>query len=255
MRVSLPPVSVPVYLATLSPRMLELTGEIADGWLGTSFVPEGAGAYFTHLDAGLARAGRSRADLDICQGAEINPVDEAGLARAVAGDTLAARLDNLARASSSSTPWGLHQPTTAYAGVMAAGPRRARVGDVHELAMAMPHVTVAYGSHGNPVYQVGGKSFVFFRTPRPDATDSATGERYPDVIIFWVPSESDKQALVQDHASPFFTTSHFDGHPSVLVRGSRIGELTRQELAELIQDAWLSQASPRRAAAWLSAQG
>src|SRR6266851_6646030 len=63
MRVSLPPVSVPVYLATLSPKMLELTGEIADGWLGTSFVPEGARAYFSHLDAGLARAGRTRADL------------------------------------------------------------------------------------------------------------------------------------------------------------------------------------------------
>jgi F420-dependent oxidoreductase-like protein len=84
MRVSLPPVSVPVYLATLSPKMLELTGEIADGWLGTSFVPEGAGAYFTYLDAGLARAGRTRADLDICQGAEINLVDEAGLSDAVA---------------------------------------------------------------------------------------------------------------------------------------------------------------------------
>ena len=65
--------------------MLELTGEIADGWLGTSFVPEGASAYFTHLDAGLARAGRRRADLDICQGAEINLVDEADLAATVAG--------------------------------------------------------------------------------------------------------------------------------------------------------------------------
>ena len=85
MRVSLPPISVPVYLASLSPRMLELTGEIADGWLGTSFVPEGASAYFTHLDAGLARAGRGRADLDICQGAEINLVDEADLARTLAG--------------------------------------------------------------------------------------------------------------------------------------------------------------------------
>ncbi len=85
MRVSMPPTSVPVYLASLSPRMLELTGEIADGWLGTSFVPEGAGAYFTHLDAGLARAGRRRADLDICQGAEINLVDEADLAATVAG--------------------------------------------------------------------------------------------------------------------------------------------------------------------------
>ncbi|WP_406691285.1 LLM class flavin-dependent oxidoreductase [Saccharopolyspora sp. ID03-671] len=71
MRVSIPPVQVPIHLATLSPKMLELTGEIADGWLGTSFVPEGADAYFEHLDAGLARAGRTRADLDICQGAEV----------------------------------------------------------------------------------------------------------------------------------------------------------------------------------------
>src|SRR6266487_1944435 len=84
MRVSLPPVSVPVYLATLSPRMLALTGEIADGWLGTSFIPEQAGAYLTYLDEGLARAGRTRAGLDICQGAEISLVDEADLAGAVA---------------------------------------------------------------------------------------------------------------------------------------------------------------------------
>jgi hypothetical protein len=130
--------------------------------------------------------------------------------------------------------------------------RRARVEDVHDLAMSLPHVTVARGPRGNPIYQVGGKSFVFFRTPRPDATDPQTGERYPDVIVFWVPSESDKQALVQDQASPFFTTPHFDGHPSVLVRASRIGELTLQELTEVVQDAWLSQASPTRAAAWLN---
>ena len=84
MRVSLPPVSVPVYLATLSPKMLELTGEIADGWLGTSFVPEGAAAYFSHLDAGLARVGRTRADLDVCQGAEVNFVPEAALAEVLA---------------------------------------------------------------------------------------------------------------------------------------------------------------------------
>jgi hypothetical protein len=131
--------------------------------------------------------------------------------------------------------------------------RRARIEDVHELASAMPHVTVVYGSAGNPIYQVGGKSFVFFRTARPDATDPETGERYPDVIVFWVDSEADKQALVQDPTTPFFTTAHFDGHPSVLLRASRVGELTRQEVAELVQDAWLSRASPRRAAAWLAA--
>ena len=129
----------------------------------------------------------------------------------------------------------------------------ASVEDVHELALGMPHVTVVYGKQQrNPVYQVGGKSFVFFRTPRPDAVDPVTGERYPDVIVFWVPSESDKLAMVQDPESPFFTTSHFDGHLSVLVRASRIGELTRAELAEVIEDAWLSRASPTRRAAWLA---
>jgi hypothetical protein len=132
--------------------------------------------------------------------------------------------------------------------------RPARIEDVHELALDMPYVTVEYGTGDNPVYQVGRKSFIFFRNPRPDAVDPDTGQRYADVIVFWVESEADKQALVQDETSPFFTTAHFDDHLSVLLRASRIGELTRKELAELIQDAWLSRASARRAAAWLKAR-
>ena len=131
--------------------------------------------------------------------------------------------------------------------------RQARVEDVHEIAAAMPHVTVSRGSTGKPVYQVGGKSFVFFRNPRPDAVDPDTGERYDDVIVIWVESEDEKAALVQDAASPFFTTTHFNGHLSVLVRASRLGEVTRGEVAELIQDAWLARASKHRAAAWLAA--
>jgi hypothetical protein len=129
------------------------------------------------------------------------------------------------------------------------------VADVHEVALAMPYVEIAEGTTPErPVYQVGRKSFVFFRTPRPDAVDPETGERYDDVIVFWVASELDKQALVLDESTPFFTTPHFDGHPSVLLRGSRIGELTRAEVAEIVQDAWLSRASKRRSAAWLAAQ-
>jgi|SRR5882757_6063962 len=130
--------------------------------------------------------------------------------------------------------------------------RVAQVEDVHQLAAAMPHVTVQRGPKGNPVYQVGGKSFVFFRTPRPDAIAPDSGERYPDVIMFWVAAESDKQAMVQDPDSPFFSTPHFDGHLSVLVRASRIGELSLTELTEVVQDAWLTQASARRAARWLA---
>ena len=131
--------------------------------------------------------------------------------------------------------------------------RPARVDDVHELALGMPHVKEVTGRPEHPVYQVGGKSFVFFRTPRPDAVDPDTGERYRDVIVFWVASEADKEALVRDPTTPFFTTPHFNGHLSVLLRASRIGELSRDELAEVIQEAWLSRASKRRAADWLAA--
>ena len=128
----------------------------------------------------------------------------------------------------------------------------ARVEDVHELAAAMPFVKVVAGGSGNPVYQVGRKSFVFFRNPRPDAVNPETGERYDDVIVLWVSSQEEKQALLQNPGSPFFTTSHFNGHRSVLVRASRLHELTRTELAEVVQDAWLSQASKTRRTRWLA---
>lgn len=127
--------------------------------------------------------------------------------------------------------------------------------DIHELALAMPHATVVHGRLGNPIYQVGGKSFIFFRTPRPDAVDARTGERFPDVIVFWVGSEAEKLALVQDPTTPYFTTSHFDGHPSVLLRAAHVGQLSRAELSELVQEAWLARASARRRSAWLHAHG
>ena len=119
----------------------------------------------------------------------------------------------------------------------------------------MPHTTRIEGPRGNAIYQVGGKSFVFFRNPRSHARDPVSGEPYPDVIVIWVDSDAEKKALVQDPRSPFFTTPHFDGHLSVLVRESELHRIGRDELAELIQDAWLSRASARRGAAWLAQRG
>lgn len=57
--------NLPIYLATLGPKSLELTGEIADGWLGTSFIPEHGSIFFDAIAAGATRAGRSLADLDL----------------------------------------------------------------------------------------------------------------------------------------------------------------------------------------------
>jgi hypothetical protein len=125
--------------------------------------------------------------------------------------------------------------------------RRARIQDVHDLAAALPEVTCTDGR----IYQVKGKSFVFFRTPRPDALDPETGERLTDVVVFWVDTLEEKEAMVADPATPYFTTPHFNGHHSVLLRGSRIAEIDRDELAEVVTDAWLARAPKRLAASFL----
>ena len=62
---------IPIYIASLSPKMLELTGELANGWLGTSFVPEGADAFLSHLRTGAERAGRTIEDIDVSQGGDV----------------------------------------------------------------------------------------------------------------------------------------------------------------------------------------
>jgi F420-dependent oxidoreductase-like protein len=55
---------IPIYLATLSPKSLELTGEVADGWVGTSFMPEHADVFFAHMKRGAERAGRDWSTID-----------------------------------------------------------------------------------------------------------------------------------------------------------------------------------------------
>ncbi len=65
LRTSAPTGEVPIYVAALGPRNLEMTGELADGWLGTSFMPESAEAFLVHLRAGAERAGRKLSDLDL----------------------------------------------------------------------------------------------------------------------------------------------------------------------------------------------
>ena len=64
-RSMLPPVEIPIYVAALGPRNLELTGELANGWIGNAFMPEHAGAFLSHLRHGAARSGRSVADIDL----------------------------------------------------------------------------------------------------------------------------------------------------------------------------------------------
>jgi F420-dependent oxidoreductase-like protein len=62
---SAPPAEIPVYLATLGPQSLQLTGEIADGWVGTSFMPEHADVFFDHIRRGAEKAGRPMSAIDL----------------------------------------------------------------------------------------------------------------------------------------------------------------------------------------------
>ncbi len=64
-RSSAEPVHIPIYVAALGPRNLELTGELADGWIGGSFIPETAEVFLKHLRAGAERSGRSLSDIDL----------------------------------------------------------------------------------------------------------------------------------------------------------------------------------------------
>jgi F420-dependent oxidoreductase-like protein len=80
-RSGMPPVHVPIYVAALGPANLRLTGELADGWIGNSFLPESADVFFDHIRAGAAAAGRdfTQLDLTVAVGVEFtDDVEEAG---------------------------------------------------------------------------------------------------------------------------------------------------------------------------------
>lgn len=67
---------IPIYLATLGPKSLEYTGAAADGWLGTSFTPEHAGAHLDFIEQGAKSAGRTLADVDIQVGGTVAFTDD-----------------------------------------------------------------------------------------------------------------------------------------------------------------------------------
>ena len=76
LRSMMAPVDVPIYVAALGPRNLELTGELADGWIGNAFIPEHADAFLESLAVGAARAGRTLADLDLVIPAAVEFTDD-----------------------------------------------------------------------------------------------------------------------------------------------------------------------------------
>ena len=126
--------------------------------------------------------------------------------------------------------------------------------DLDELALGLPQATKEVSEDGRPSYLVHGKRFCLQRSRRPDAMDPETGERLDDVLMFRVEDLDVKELILADDRSIYFTTSHFNGYPAVLVRIPDLAKLDREELFDLVAEAWLTRAQKRVAKAWLAEQ-
>ena len=127
--------------------------------------------------------------------------------------------------------------------------------DLDELALAMPLTEKVVKDDGRPFYRVHGKLFVCHRGRRPDAVDPGTGERMADVLMFRVDDLGEKEVVLADERGIFFTTKHFDGYPAVLLRIPDLARIDRDELRDLVAEAWLTRAQKRVAKAWLAEHG
>ena len=123
--------------------------------------------------------------------------------------------------------------------------------DLDKLALALPQTTKEV-YEGRPAYRVHGKLYCCQRGRRPDAIDPDTGERMEDVLMFRVADQDVKELLLADDRGLYFTTQHFDGYPAVLIRIPQLERLDRDELADLVAEAWLTRAQKRVAKAWLA---
>lgn len=121
--------------------------------------------------------------------------------------------------------------------------------DVDAICGSLPDTELGISWGDRPTWKVPagakGKGFVLYRAPHKTAVDPDTGEMYDDLVVIQTPTAAEKEALVADPATPFFTIDHFTGYNAVLVQLSRLGEITVDELREVIEDAWASKAPKR----------
>jgi hypothetical protein len=131
----------------------------------------------------------------------------------------------------------------------------ATMADLDELALSLPHTRKEVSDDGRPSYLAHGKMFCFHRGRRRDAIDPETGERLDDVLMFRVPDLDVKELLLADDRGIFFTTPHFNGYSAVLMHIPDLARIDRDELRDIVVEAWLTRAHKRVAKAWLQEHG
>lgn len=120
--------------------------------------------------------------------------------------------------------------------------------DVQAICLSLPDTELGTSWGDRPTYRVPrgakGRGFVLHRKPHKSAVSPETGEPYDDLLVIRVPDRAAKEALVLGEG-PFFTVDHFNGYNAVLIQQSRLGEIGRDELAEVLTDAWRAVAPKR----------
>jgi hypothetical protein len=106
--------------------------------------------------------------------------------------------------------------------------------DVRRAALALPgaYETASYG--GRPSWRTKPRMFTWIRDD-------------PEALVVWVESEPEKEAMLRAEPDKFFTTPHYDGHPTVLVRLSAVDA---DEMAELVTESWRLRAPKSSVRAW-----
>ena len=124
--------------------------------------------------------------------------------------------------------------------------------DVRRLALALPDTSEGT-AHGNTAWRVRDKLFVWDRPLRSKDLE-ALGETAPTGPVLGARVEHlvAKEALLADDPAVYFTTPHFDGYPAVLVRIPQLARFERDELEDLVAEAWLTRAQKRVAKTWLA---
>ena len=105
--------------------------------------------------------------------------------------------------------------------------------DVRKIALSLPETTEK-PSYGTPGFRVKDKLFARIREEG-------------DVLVVSCEDEGEKQALIASEPATFFTTPHYDGHPSVLVR---FGAADVELLTELLTESWRLRAPAKVVAAY-----
>jgi hypothetical protein len=124
--------------------------------------------------------------------------------------------------------------------------------ELEEYALTLPETSSGPSYGGAPALRVNKRMFARLRGEMADHVDDLTGEPYGDVLMVGVADLGEKEALLAADPRAYFTIAHYDGYPAVLVR---LALADRDELRELLTDAWVRSAPKRALKAYVETIG